>query len=140
MTRPEVVGNAASRDVALIRDDNGQHRLLKPLQPDERGVREALFYRTISQEFARLACTVRHRPTTSDAEFRFIPKYYGLYRMPGTDHFHVSLQNCIGHMRSPCIADIKIGRRAGRALLSVIADAVLQVVSRTTTRRHRTRS
>ncbi|SPQ98384.1 Kinase [Plasmodiophora brassicae] len=86
-------GNAASRDVALIRDDNGQHRLLKPLQPDERGVREALFYRTISQEFAR-----------------FIPKYYGLYRMPGTDHFHVSLQNCIGHMRSPCIADIKIGR------------------------------
>lgn len=85
-------GNASSRDVQRFRHSDGSLHILKPLQHDERGVREAYFYHRISEKFARL-----------------IPKFYGLFRTP-SNHFSVCLEDCTAGLSFPCVADIKIGR------------------------------
>eukprot|EP00474_Spongospora_subterranea_P005230 CRZ05688.1 hypothetical protein [Spongospora subterranea] len=86
-------GNESSRDVVLLKNSDGTLYLLKPLQNDDRGVREIFFYRFQSELFSR-----------------FTPSFHGLYRTGSLDDFSACLQDCTAGLRFPCVADIKIGK------------------------------
>jgi len=91
------VGGHGAQDKAQAMQVSREGSVLKPIQPGERGRREASFYAQIASD-----------PDAS-AFADFIPKYYGLTRR-GEAEF-LMMGNLTLGLALPCIMDVKIGAR-----------------------------